>query len=150
LNFPSLTPAERKVAWFVLLCAIAGTAVLAVRNLKPSPRVQEKSQKEAVEIRQRLVRADHSSATRNRTGVELNLNAASEQDLARLPALGPALAHVVFQDRAAHGPYASVSELSRVKNISPKRLKELSAFLYVLPTDALASAATNPSSGSSR
>jgi DNA uptake protein ComE-like DNA-binding protein len=139
LNFPSLTPAERKVVLFTVLCALVGCVVLAVRSIKPTSLAKAKSQQEAAVIRERLVKADHSSAPRNRTGVELNLNTATEKDLAHLPALGLALAHAVIQDRSAHGPYPSVSALARVKGISPKRLKSLSAFLYVLPQEEWAS-----------
>jgi competence ComEA-like helix-hairpin-helix protein len=138
------------VALFTLLCALAGCVVLASKSFKPTPIAKANSQKEASAIRERLVKADHSSAPRNRTGVELDLNAASEKDLARLPAMGLALAHAVIQDRSAHGPYSSVSDLARVKGIGPKRLKSLSAFLYVLPQEEWASASTNPSQGSAR
>jgi competence ComEA-like helix-hairpin-helix protein len=150
LNLPSLTPAERKVALFTLLCALAGCVVLASKSFKPTPIAKANSQKEASVIRERLVKTDHSSAPRNRTGVELNLNTADEKDLARLPALGLALAHAVIQDRSAHGPYQSVSDLARVKGIGPGRLKSLSAFLYVLPQDEWASASTKSSQEKSR
>jgi len=150
LNLSNLTPAERKVALFVFLCAIVGAIVLVARPVPSAPTVQEQTQRHSAVIRDRLVKADHASAPRNRTGVELDLNAATEKDLARLPAMGPALAHAVFQDRAAHGPYAAVSDLSRVKGIGQRRLKELSAFLYVMPPEALASASTDHAQGSPR
>jgi len=150
LNLPVFTPAERKVALFALLCAFVGSIALVVRQPQANPASKEKTQQQTAEIRDRLVKADHASAPRNRTGRELDLNAASEKYLARLPAMGPALARAVFQDRSALGPYASVSELARVKGIGPRRLKELSAFLYVMPAEASASASTNHPQGSPR
>ena len=67
------------------------------------------------------------------TGVALDLNNATEKDLSRLPAMGPGLAHLVVQDRAAHGSFANVEDLARVKGINQQRMKNLSAFLYVIP-----------------
>lgn len=148
MNLPALTPVEKKILWFVVLCAAAGS-ILCLTHRSPASSQAGMDSRKAV-IRDRIVKADHAAAPRNRTGIELDLNQATEQELARVPAMGPALAHFVVQDRSAHGPYASVEDLARVRGIAPSRLKTLSAYLYVLPESLQASAVTQSSGASAR
>jgi len=50
---------------------------------------------------------------------KLDVNAATADELAGLPRIGPALAARIVQDRAERGPFATVEELDRVKGIGP-------------------------------
>jgi competence protein ComEA len=50
----------------------------------------------------------------------LDLNRATEAELALLPTIGPARASAIVADRGARGPFGSVDELDRVRGIGPR------------------------------
>jgi len=56
-----------------------------------------------------------------RDGQPMNVNTASEADLQLLPRIGPALAGRI----AAHRPFGSIEELTRVPGIGPRTLERL-------------------------
>jgi competence protein ComEA len=64
-------------------------------------------------------------------GRPVDLNAASAEDLAAVPGIGPALAAEVVADREARGAFPSVEALRRVRGIGPARLARASAWLVV-------------------
>ena len=64
-------------------------------------------------------------------GETLNLNSADQKELERLDGVGEKLAKAVIAYRAAHGPFHSVEELTRVDGIGPERLKRLRPYLTV-------------------
>lgn len=55
------------------------------------------------------------------------MNVASEEDLQRLPGVGPVTARAI----AAGRPFAAVNDLDRVKGIGPKTLDKLRPFVVV-------------------
>ena len=54
-------------------------------------------------------------------GERLDLNAASAEELQKLPGIGPALAQAIVDYRAEHGPFRSTEELMDVPGIGPAR-----------------------------
>jgi competence protein ComEA len=58
-------------------------------------------------------------------GLRIDLNTASEADLALLPRIGPALAARIVEDRAARGPFRDLKDLDRVKGIGPATIERL-------------------------
>jgi competence ComEA-like helix-hairpin-helix protein len=61
----------------------------------------------------------------------VDLNRATEQELRRLPGVGPQLAARIVETRAADGGFASVDDLRRVRGVGPIRLERLRPFLAV-------------------
>jgi len=57
----------------------------------------------------------------------LDINAASEAELQRLPGIGPAMAKLIVEAR----PFTSVNDLDRVKRIGPATLEKLRPFVMV-------------------
>jgi competence protein ComEA len=55
----------------------------------------------------------------------VNLNSATPEQLDTLPGVGPATAAAIVRDREAHGPFASVDDLARVRGIGPAKLEQL-------------------------
>ncbi len=55
----------------------------------------------------------------------LDLNRAGIVELQALPGVGPALAARIVEDRALHGPFASLEELTRVQGIGPAMVERL-------------------------
>ncbi len=67
---------------------------------------------------------------RQPTGVEagpaaISVNRAGLEELTALPGIGPVMARRVMEDRRQHGRFLTLSDLRRVKGISPKSLEEL-------------------------
>jgi competence protein ComEA len=63
--------------------------------------------------------------------VLLDLNRASEEDLQRLPGIGPVLARRIVETRQAQGPFKAVDQLRRVKGIGKKTFERIRAFVVV-------------------
>ncbi len=63
-------------------------------------------------------------------GDRLDVNAATEAELQRLPGVGPALARRIVEARAAK-PFASADDLRRVRGIGAKTLENLRPFVVV-------------------
>ncbi|MDH3296884.1 MAG: helix-hairpin-helix domain-containing protein [Gemmatimonadota bacterium] len=58
-------------------------------------------------------------------GERIDLNAADESSLRRLPGIGVSRAVAIQRDRALRGPYRSVSDLSRVPGIGARLIERL-------------------------
>lgn len=55
----------------------------------------------------------------------VDLNQADATTLERLPGIGPVLAAAIVAEREAHGPFASIEDLERVKGIGPRKTERL-------------------------
>jgi len=72
------------------------------------------------------------STVSNPAGV-INIETAPEQELRRLPGVGPALARRIVAWRARNGGFGSVDELSEVRGIGEGRLEALRPYLVASP-----------------
>jgi competence ComEA-like helix-hairpin-helix protein len=61
----------------------------------------------------------------------LNLNAATEEELMRLPGVGPSKAEAVVTWRKKYGSFKRVEDLAKVKGFGAKTLRRLKPFLSV-------------------
>jgi competence ComEA-like helix-hairpin-helix protein len=61
----------------------------------------------------------------------VRVNSASAEELERLPGVGPRLAEAIVADRARHGPFRDVADLSRVRGIGPVLLERLKGRILV-------------------
>lgn len=68
-----------------------------------------------------------STAPKSSDGV-VNLNDASEDELARLPGIGPGKARAIAEHRRAH-PFRRIDELTRVKGIGRKTFGRLRPYI---------------------
>jgi competence protein ComEA len=66
-------------------------------------------------------------------GRPIDLNLASAEDLASLPAIGPAAAARIVAWRAARGPFESPEELRRIPGMGPRTLARVRPLLAVAP-----------------
>ena len=60
---------------------------------------------------------------------EVSVNRASAEELTALPGIGPVLAERILKDRKLHGRYLTLSDLKRVKGMTPKTLGKLQRYL---------------------
>lgn len=63
--------------------------------------------------------------------IPLNLNTASEEELALLPGIGPKTAAGIVAERKRRGRFESLEALTSVRGIKEKRLQTIRAFLTV-------------------
>ena len=61
----------------------------------------------------------------------VRLNAATAEELERLPDIGPATARRIVDYRQAHGPFRRVEELEAVAGIGPKTIGTIRGYLTV-------------------
>ena len=71
------------------------------------------------------VRADDAGVAR------VNINRASEDELERLPGVGPALARRIVEHRERHGPFRRTEHLLIVRGVSDTRFRELRPLIAV-------------------
>ncbi|PKQ26431.1 MAG: competence protein ComEA [Actinobacteria bacterium HGW-Actinobacteria-4] len=62
---------------------------------------------------------------------KINLNRAGPTELEALPGIGPALAARIVADRETNGPFATVSELSRVSGVGPAVVEKIASLATV-------------------
>ncbi len=63
----------------------------------------------------------------------LDPNTASEEELDRLPGIGPAVARAIVESRRAEGPFGDVEALTRVRGIGPATIKRIEPHLLPGP-----------------
>lgn len=81
-------------------------------------------------------------------GERIDPNSATEEELDRLPGIGPAAARAIVESRTAEGPFADAGALTRVRGIGPATVEKLAPHLTLEPGGRRARrtvAATTPS-----
>ena len=63
----------------------------------------------------------------------IDINSATAGDFAKLPGIGPELAHRIVDYRTKHGPFHRVEDLLVIHGIGPKKWKALRPYLSVKP-----------------
>jgi competence protein ComEA len=77
-----------------------------------------------------LDRAANTAPTAEATAIGvLNLNTATEEELARLPGIGPAKAQAILRMREQRGPFKKVEDLMQVRGIGRKTFRKLQPML---------------------
>lgn len=61
----------------------------------------------------------------------ININTASQQELEKLPRIGPATAKNIIEYREANGAFKSLDELLEVKRVGPKTLELIKPFITI-------------------
>jgi len=127
-----MTSDERRALAFVaLLLALAAGARLVRRD----PPVEWAGEAVDTDSLEALARARKEEADRRSRplapGERIDPNTASEEELDRLPGVGPALARRIVEARETGGPFRSVDDLSRVRGIGPTALRRLAPHLEI-------------------
>lgn len=93
------------------------------RHREPAPFAAQQTDGAVPSTSAPALRADDEAAVR------IAVNSASAAELQLLPRIGPVLAQRIIDDRAANGPYRSLSDLQRVRGIGPKTAEQLEALV---------------------
>ena len=70
----------------------------------------------------------------------LDINTASDYELAMLPGIGPATAAAIIEHRRTHGPFSTLEDLRQVKGIGPKTLEAIRPQAMCKPVTSVAPA----------
>lgn len=62
---------------------------------------------------------------------EIDLNSASQEDLIRLPKIGPALANRIIEYRKTKGPFAKIEDITQVRGIGEATLAGIKKYIRV-------------------
>ncbi len=63
----------------------------------------------------------------------VNINTATKEELEALPAIGPAIAQRIIEDRTSNGPYKQIEDLARVRGVSARTVDQLRDRITVGP-----------------
>jgi competence protein ComEA len=114
----SLTSYERKVLLFIAILIVCG-AVLKFFNISFS------RQKPAAEIN------SHNNSSPNIPAKQIivNINTASQQELEKIPGIGPELARRIIDYRQTKGQFRSLEDLKDVKGIGEKKAQAIKEYI---------------------
>lgn len=62
---------------------------------------------------------------------KIDINKAGEEELQRLPGIGPAMARRIVEWRSEHGPFERVDDLLDIRGIGARTLDKLRPFIVV-------------------
>lgn len=72
-----------------------------------------------------------SQQTNITTGIKININTATIEELSALPGIGPVLAQSIIDYRTENGPYRSASDLLNVHGLGQKKLDGILEYITV-------------------
>jgi competence protein ComEA len=134
------TRQEQRAILFLLSAFGAGAMVWMYRQSLPAPPVNP-AQAAAVEAYAKALRDDTSGGFFQTTNQRSNktppkpllvdLNAATEAELVRLPGIGPVIAKRIVEYRKANGPFKQLRDLRRVKGIGAKTYEQIAPLLRI-------------------
>lgn len=110
---------------------LAGAARAGLEAVRPPVAVEADSvsaQELSVDSQEMVDEEERRSAPLA-PGERLDPNTASEEQLDRLPGIGPAGARAIVESRAAEGPFADAQALTRVRGIGPATVERLAPHL---------------------
>lgn len=71
------------------------------------------------------------SASRSQGDERININAASAEELRRLPGVGPVLASRIVEHRSRHGPFKRSQDIVIVRGMSAKLYRRIAHLIRV-------------------
>lgn len=131
------TRSEQGAILFLLTTFGAGVVVWWYRQNQPLPAV-EPAEVAALEAFARVAQSDSgttaplSAPSVNSAPRPLDVNAATFNDLVRLPGIGPVMAKRIIEYREANGPFKRLQDLRHVKGIGAKTYEKLAPLLVVV------------------
>lgn len=100
----------------------------AVDSARKAPRRRKSSKKETSSSRPRR-RPTLPTDDASRPPLRVDVNAATVDELERLPRVGPALARRIVEWRERHGPFQSTADLRHVRGIGPSTVRLLDSLV---------------------
>ncbi len=139
----AFTPQEKRGMLFLLVTLVVGAAVLSYQKYNPAfaPELLQRNFSEPKSIS--TAGSAHTTFSDSVPKVsmvsrdilppygQLNLNTATQEELERLPGIGPALAKRIIDYRYEKGGFDSLEEIIEVKGIGKKTFAEIKDYLIL-------------------
>lgn len=133
------TQPEQRAILFLLSTFGLGAIVWWYRQSQPLPAVDPAEMAAFEKFAAGLQRDSVSAPTEANEQIpiayplsrQVDLNAATVNDLIRLPGIGPVLAKRIVEYREANGPFKRLQDLRKVKGIGAKTYEKLAPLLTV-------------------
>jgi len=108
----SLNSQEKKVLIFIAIAALIGIGLkFYQKHIGSTPKI-----------------SDLNTATYNQAS-KININTASEEDLIKIPGIGPEFASRIIEYRQTQGPFSDIEDLKKVKGIGEKKFEAIKEFI---------------------
>jgi competence protein ComEA len=126
----SLTSQEMKVLGFIFLMVVLGGVVLAINK--------HQGEMNAVGLPPTPGIVQNGYGVTELSGPEVilppNLNKASQEELARIPSIGPVFAQRICDYRQKHGPFKNIDDLKKVPGVDKTRFLQLKTVFTAIKT----------------
>jgi competence protein ComEA len=116
-----------KTEWILLALTGVFLCVLLILFFQDRTRMEEAGVETEIEVPQEEILPDLSP---------LNLNTATQEELAQLPGIGEELARRIVEHREANGPFETIEELMEVSGIGEGKFADLEGRITVNGEDA--------------
>ena len=131
-NWLSLTRAEQRVILFLSATLLIGAGIRFYQEAYPPTRQFDyRSADSTFAAFRDQLGSDTLQKETGTTGLLLDINSASKDELVGLPGIGMTLAERIVLFRENEGGFASIEDLQKVKGISKKKLEKLKPFITV-------------------
>ena len=132
VNWLSLTRAEQRVILFLSATLLIGAGIRFYQEAYPPTRQFDYRSADSsfAAFREKLA-SDTIQKKTGTTGVLLDINSASKDELVGLPGIGKTLAERIVFFRENEGEFGSIEDLQKVKGISRKKFEKLKPFVTV-------------------
>lgn len=117
---------ERAVVLFLAVSLGVGSIVLGARRVAPSA-IPDFGARDS---------AEETAAEPEPERWPVDINAAGEDELVRLPGVGPVRAAAIVEYRSRSGPFRSIEELLEIKGIGPATLQRIRPLATTGPVHA--------------
>jgi competence protein ComEA len=116
-----------KTEWILLALTGVFLCVLLILFFQDRTRMEEAGVETEIEVPQEEILPDLSP---------LDLNTATQEELAQLPGIGEELARRIVEHREANGPFETIEELMEVSGIGEGKFADLEGRITVNGEDA--------------
>jgi comEA protein len=133
------TKQEKTIILFLIVTFTIGTGIIYLKKLtyqntkKEYKSIYEELDKQFYEISKNdsITFINEGKKTQDTISIKININTADENELIKLPGIGPKLLKEIIQYRNKNGKFKNVNEIIKVKGIGKKKFEKISQFIYV-------------------
>jgi len=133
------TKQEKTIILFLIVTFTIGTGIIYLKKLtyqntkKEYKSIYEELDKQFYEISKNdsITFIKEGKKTQDTISIKININTADENELIKLPGIGPKLLKEIIQYRNKNGKFKNVNEIIKVKGIGKKKFEKISQFIYV-------------------
>ena len=133
------TRQEKSVIIFLIIAFTIGTGIITIRKLSYRNTIEQfksrysEMDKNFSEISKNdsLFKIQKQKDANQTINLKININTADEEELIKLPGIGPVLSKRIVNYRKRVGKFKKTSEIINVKGIGKKKLEKLLPFIYI-------------------